>query len=219
MKEENLFRLYRKRAGYSQKEVSEALHVTVSAVSSWESGRYTPDPQNLKALADLFGVTVDALLGRDANAIQPNWQTVGEPQAEDLSPETVLIPAVGRVRAGWDGIAEQDIVGYFEIEKAMQNRFHDLFKMDVYGDSMEPEIHDGDIAIVHKCDAVESGAVAVVCVNGNEGTIKRVIINEDSIELVPTNTKYGRMKYTAEQVNYLPVTICGEVVEVRHRYK
>lgn len=218
--EESLIKKYRKRAGYTQKEVSEALNIiTQGAVSSWESGRWEPDQQNLKALADLFGVSVDALLGRDEGKIAPQWQTVQQKEDDELSRDTVMIPAVGRVRAGWDGIAEQDIVGYFEIESAMQKRFHDLYKMDVYGDSMEPEIHDGDIAIIHRCSTVESGAVAVVCVNGNEGTIKRVIINDDSIELVPTNQKYGRMKYTAEQVSYLPVVIQGEVVEVRHRYK
>ena len=216
--EENLIKMYRKRAGYTQKEVSEALHITQGAVSSWESGRWEPDQQNLKALADLYGVTTDMLLGR-TTPMDTGWKQMKAETPDELSSETVLIPAVGRVRAGWDGIAEQDIEGYFEIEKAMQTRFHDLFKMNVYGDSMEPEIHDGAIAIVHKCSAVDNGALAVVCVNGNEGTIKRVYIHEDSIELIPSNPKYGKMTYTKEQVEYLPVTICGEVVEIRNRYK
>lgn len=62
--EENLLKKFRKRAGYSQREVAEALHVTQGAVSSWEAGRWEPDQQNLSALADLFGVSVDALIGR-----------------------------------------------------------------------------------------------------------------------------------------------------------
>ena len=41
--EENLLKKFRKRAGYSQREVAEALHVTQGAVSSWEAGRWEPD--------------------------------------------------------------------------------------------------------------------------------------------------------------------------------
>lgn len=55
---------FRKAAGLTQKEVGEALGVSSSAVSQWETGG-TPDISLLPAIADRLGVTVDALFGRE----------------------------------------------------------------------------------------------------------------------------------------------------------
>ena len=87
--EENLYKKFRKRAGYSQKEVTEILHITQGAVSSWESGRWEPDQQNLSALADLYGVSTDALLGRQG--IEPQ-QIQEQPEVE--FEEEIFLPIV-----------------------------------------------------------------------------------------------------------------------------
>ena len=53
----------RKRAGLSQQELADAIHVSRSAVAKWESDKGLPDIENLKALAKLFGMTLDELAG------------------------------------------------------------------------------------------------------------------------------------------------------------
>lgn len=55
----------RKAAGLSQKYVAMTLGIAAPSVSNWESGKTQPTPENLKALAELLGVSVDYLLGRD----------------------------------------------------------------------------------------------------------------------------------------------------------
>ena len=55
----------RKQKGLTQEELAEALHVSRTAVSKWESGRGYPNIDSLKATAAFFGVTVDALLSGD----------------------------------------------------------------------------------------------------------------------------------------------------------
>lgn len=55
---------FRKEAGLTQKELGEAIGVSSSAVSQWETGG-TPDISLLPAIADRLGVTVDALFGRE----------------------------------------------------------------------------------------------------------------------------------------------------------
>jgi len=57
-------KVLRKDAGLSQKELAEALGVHQTAVSQWEHGRTMPDIGLLPALAELFKVSVDYLLGR-----------------------------------------------------------------------------------------------------------------------------------------------------------
>ena len=52
----------RKQKGLTQEELAEALHVSRTAVSKWESGRGYPNIDSLKGTAAFFGVTVDALL-------------------------------------------------------------------------------------------------------------------------------------------------------------
>ena len=53
----------RKRAGLSQQELADAIHVSRSAVAKWESDKGLPDIENLKAIAKLFGMTLDELAG------------------------------------------------------------------------------------------------------------------------------------------------------------
>ena len=55
----------RKHKGLTQEELAEALFVSRTAVSKWESGRGYPNIDSLKAIAKFFGITVDELLSGD----------------------------------------------------------------------------------------------------------------------------------------------------------
>ena len=50
---------------YSQEEVAEKVGVTRQAVAKWESGETVPDILNCDALAELYDVSVDALIHHD----------------------------------------------------------------------------------------------------------------------------------------------------------
>ncbi|MBR2482014.1 MAG: helix-turn-helix transcriptional regulator [Oscillospiraceae bacterium] len=52
----------RKQKGLTQEELAQALYVSRTAVSKWESGRGYPNIDSLKAMAEFFSVTVDELL-------------------------------------------------------------------------------------------------------------------------------------------------------------
>ena len=57
---------YRKELGLTQEGLANHLGVTNQAVSKWESGQSCPDIALLPAIADLFGITIDELFGREA---------------------------------------------------------------------------------------------------------------------------------------------------------
>lgn len=53
----------RKQSGMTQEDLADLLHVTRSAVSSWETGVRTPDIYMLRKIANLFGVSLDYIVG------------------------------------------------------------------------------------------------------------------------------------------------------------
>ena len=55
----------RKQKGLTQEELAQALFVSRTAVSKWESGRGYPNIESFKGIAKFFGVTVDELLAGD----------------------------------------------------------------------------------------------------------------------------------------------------------
>lgn len=57
--------LLRKQANLTQEELADALFVSRTAVSKWESGRGYPNIESLKAIAKFFGVSIDELLSGD----------------------------------------------------------------------------------------------------------------------------------------------------------
>ena len=151
----------RKAKRYSQTEVSRMLGVTQQAVGKWETGRSTPDPQTVARLAEILDTTADALLGlQQAPTAAP---AVGR-NAFSRYTES-LVPVVGTVRAGYGALAfEEDYGKEYASVKDPQNYFYLVVK----GDSMEPRISDGDLALVHRQSTLENGDLGVL-VYGSDG--------------------------------------------------
>ena len=55
----------RKQKGLTQEELAQAIYVSRTAISKWESGRGYPNIDSLKVIAKFFGVTIDELLSGD----------------------------------------------------------------------------------------------------------------------------------------------------------
>ena len=74
----------RKRLGLTQNQLAEQMGVTAQAVSKWENDQSCPDITTLPRLADLFGISVDALLGRDSQAHAGEVVGAGPMQEDDV---------------------------------------------------------------------------------------------------------------------------------------
>lgn len=75
---------------------------------------------------------------------------------------------------------------------------------------------EGDVVIVRRQDDVDSGDVAIVLVNGDEATVKRVKKQPEGITLIATNTSvYEPHFYSNKETADLPVRILSRVVELR----
>lgn len=189
----------RNRVGLTQKELAERLYKSESAIRMWELGKSEPDLQSINALAEIFNVSVDTILGAPATS-------------------TNRIPVLGYVAAGIPIEAIEDVIDYEELSPETVKDGAEYFALQIQGASMEPKISDGDVVIVRKQPDVDSGQIAIVCVNGDRATCKKVMKHPDGILLQPLNPTYEATFYSADEVQNLPITILGRVVELRAKF-
>ena len=58
----------RTKANMTQEQLAEKMHVSRQSISKWESDAARPDLEKLKILADLYQISMDKLLGKEAPA-------------------------------------------------------------------------------------------------------------------------------------------------------
>ena len=83
---------------------------------------------------------------------------------------------------------------------------------------MEPKFSEGDVVIVRKQPDVNSGDIAVVLVNGDDATIKKIKKRPEGVMLIPSNPNYEPMFYSNQEIEELPVVVLGKVVELRAKF-
>lgn len=129
------------------------------------------------------------------------------------------IPVLGRVPAGVPIEAVEDVIERIDISGKAAASGYEYFGLLVTGNSMYPEYHDGDIVIVRVQSTAETGDDVVAYINGYDATLKRIMITENGLQLRPINPEYETKSFTTREVETLPVTIAGVVVESRRRRK
>ena len=187
-------------------ELGKVLGISKSTISLYEHNKSTPDDNIKKKICSYFNVSFDWLMG-----ISP-IRSVGINQNPGKG---VKIPVLGCIATGIPIETTEDILDYEEItpELAATGKF---FALKIHGRSMEPRMLDGDVVIVKRQDDVESGDIAIILVNGNESTVKRVKTQTDGITLIATNTSvYEPHFYSNKEIKKLPVQILGKAVELR----
>lgn len=187
----------------NQTDLCEFLNLNSSTVSDWVNGKKYPRMDKVQKIADYLNIMKSDL--------------TEEKQPFNKISRGVKIPVLGRVIAGIPVEAIEEIIDYEEIDEKTA-RCGNYFALQVKGDSMEPKMSEGDVVIVRQQDMVESGDVAIVLINGDEATVKRVRILDDGIMMIPFNTKYVPWTYTAKECEDKPVSIIGKVVECRQKY-
>lgn len=123
----------------------------------------------------------------------------------------VPIPVIGKVAAGVTCLAETNIETYMLADVTNLNRNYDYAWLRVTGDSMEPFILDGDYVLVQMQSMVNNGDIAVVIINGDDGLVKKILLEKDCITLISSNPYYPPRKFIKEEMN--EVRIFGKVIE------
>ena len=192
--------------GLTQDELAKLMGVTRSAVGFWEYDKNLPPAKNFPRLAQVLGVSSAYL------QMESDYPLANEiPMPEDVK----RIPIIATVKCGTDGLAFEEDGGFVNVENRNKD---DLRAFRCKGDSMVGAgIHNGDIAIVRIQDSVESGEIAIVVINSDEGTLKRVNFQNDAIILESANPSFPARVFTG--VDRAIVHIVGKVIEIRRMFK
>ena len=199
-------RYLRKNRDYTQAYVADMLNISPGSYGRYENNEREPDVETLTKLANLFGITLDELItGRKQMPLSVSKR------------KGVKIPVLGRVVAGIPLEAISEVLDYEEISESMAAT-GDFFALIAKGNSMNPTIVDGDTLIIRKQSFVEEGRVAIVLVNGNEATVKRIHSTETGMTLIADNPSvFTPHFYTNAEIENVPVSIIGKVVEIRRK--
>ncbi len=194
-------------------ELHEKTGISESLLSKYLSGVAVARQRKLTLLADALNINEVWLMGYDVS-MDRNLNKINTVPLYDL--QQTEIPVLGKVKAGYDYLANENIVGkiYLDFKPSDAENYYAL---QVTGDSMEPLFSDGDIAIVHKQDDFENGNTCIVLINGDEATVKKVIKTDNGVDLIAMNPYYPTRHFTKDEMNNIPVKIIGKVIEARKR--
>lgn len=195
----------RKKKKLTQTDVANILGIKAATISGYESDYRSPDADTLAKLAQMYEVSLDALM----NIKPPAPETYG---TGDFFPA----PIVGTIRCGFNSIILEDIEG----TKIVDMQFLNSTKKEDYvwtrakGDSMSGDrIDEGDFLLICRQSDVNTGSLAAVTVDDEQATVKRVIKKANMLILQPSNPKYEPMVFVGPEMNR--VRIVGEVIESR----
>lgn len=189
----------RKQQKISQEKLAIMLNVSRSTVAMWESNSNEPDNKTIVKIANILNTTTDDLLENKTNK------------------KGIRIPVLGEVAAGIPISAIEDIVDYEEITEELAAS-GEYFGLVIKGDSMEPRMTSGDVVIVRSQDYAETGDIAIVLVDGEVATCKKIKKTPQGLMLISLNPSYEPMFYTKQEIEMLPVRILGKVVELRAKF-
>ena len=201
----------RKELGLTLDEVAAFVGVNKGTVSRWESGEIDNMRRDkIAKLAEVLKVSPLFIMG-----MQDTAPAAPPPRTRKKG---VKIPVLGTIAAGIPIEAIEDVLDYEEIDPDLA-RTGDFFALQIRGASMEPVLYEDDIVIVRKQPTVDTGDIAIVLINGDEATVKKIHRDISGVFLIGYNSAvYEPHFYINEEIENLPVQILGKVIELRRKF-
>lgn len=202
----------RLEAGYTQAEIAKKLNLGQAAYSKYERGIGSPLKSNLEKIAELFDVSVGYLIGetniKKTTRITDIMDKLSQSNQEEtidfankkLIEETrknkiiefnnslydiVVYADQGLLAGKGNGISDDHSTYIVHWTKWVN---HD-FGVPIIGDSMEPDYHNKDIALIHEqpCPDYDGQVCAVLDFSKDASYIKCVTVEDEFLRLVSLN--------------------------------
>ncbi|ABS60646.1 MULTISPECIES: transcriptional repressor LexA [Fervidobacterium] len=104
--------------------------------------------------------------------------------------ESIVVPVKGKIAAGQAIEMFEQIDEEIEVPLAMLKGYGEYFALKVQGDSMiNAHILDGDYVVIKRQYSAENNSIVAAVVE-DKITLKRLVLKDDHIELIPENDAY-----------------------------
>lgn len=198
-------------SNYILSDMEEAVGKTSATISRYATGEITGVKRStIVKLANFFKVNPAWLAGLSDDKYIEKKDLLGNPVSS--------IPILGSVKAGYNYLAQENWIGTIDVETSLVGNGEEYFALKIKGDSMAPVFIENDIVIIKKQDDCENNEFAVVIINGDEGTLKKIKKTDSGIILQPLNPAYGPVMYTYEEVQTIPIKIVGIVKQLKREF-
>ncbi len=215
----DLVKEYREKHDISMDEFSKMCNLSKGYISMLENNinprndkPIAPTLPTIRKIALAINMDIDSIL-KALNSDQEIYLNTKTKRPN----QGISINVLGRVAAGIPINAIEEIIDTEEITEELA-RTGTFFGLKIKGDSMTPNICDGDIVIVRQQDDAESGDIVIATINGDEATCKRLRKYKQGIELISNNPSYEPFEFSNEEILNKPVKIIGKVVELRRKF-
>lgn len=187
-------------------QVGQAVGVGKSTVKKWEDGYIS----NMRR--DKIALLAKVLKMNPVSFITGEFKEE-EDQATPLPQTNVFMrPVYDSISAGFGVIAQDVPVDYMPTYITCPSEQDKYIWINVHGDSMSPLIDDGSKILVKKQSSVDSGQIAAVLVDDEEAVVKKVLYNDNTVELHSVNPYYPPRVFKNNDITR--VQILGLVKEV-----
>ena len=193
--------------GVKVSDVAKATGISSSVFTDWKKGRYTPKADKLYALAQYFDVPMEYFFD-ETDRLEYYYAKIQENLNNYLKGKPLYRASAGQ-GAYNDAYSDETI----------ETDDDGCEYATVIGESMMPELRDGDIVKILRQTETTPRDFTLVKVDGEHATIKFVEIVSDGVWLRALNKEVFEDRfYTIQEVMTLPITIIGKVVELRRAF-
>lgn len=204
----------REDSGLTQVELGKKLETESMTISRWERSEIVrPHPKTVEQLCEYFGVTSGDLLSENGYYAKTRGVSTIAPR-----PATGSLPIVGAAHAGDPSPAYELDGGTLDCPEEYCREGN--FFIRISGDSMDRQLVDGTYALIDVHAQVNSGDIALVKVNGDDATVKRVKFMDGIAVLEPdsSNPNHRRRMIDSSDPESPEVRILGKVVYAVTRF-
>lgn len=189
-----------------QADLCQTTGIPKSAMSQYISGAFEPKQDRVSSISKALNVSEAWLMGYDVPMQREDYSPTEKTNLDPVPQNKVrMIPVFNSVSAGFGAYASNEIVDYAPIYIESDSEANDTICINVTGDSMYPKIENGDTIVIHKQTSVDSGSIAVVLVDKEEGLVKKVTYGPDWIELHSINPMYQPQRFEGSEVTRIQV--------------
>lgn len=198
----------------SQTAFEKTIGLSSGQVTQWRHNGFTPNHASQKKLAEAMGITIEELM-RETDGSEDTAAFAADHVAQ--SPAVYIYDGAD-LAAAQPEFPEKSS-GPVSVLPGTSDAAGEYFAFRIDDDSMLPDLKPGDIAVVRRQSAAESGDIVIMFSPGEPVICRKLILSGQGFILEALNRSCEPKYFSRQDADILPVHILGKVVTVIRYYE